>query len=195
LVEDLQNNSEMNCTVPRTVHTIGHSTRGIEGFTALLKTHAVTLVVDVRRWPASRRYPHFRREALMESLRAESIDYLWRGDLGGFRKPSADSQNTAWKIGAFRAYADFMLTPEFETIMQEMAQLAASKRITIMCAEAVPWRCHRQLLADAFLVRGFFVRHIIDDGCHEHHLPPFAMPKGKEIFYLASPQLEFAKQR
>jgi uncharacterized protein (DUF488 family) len=185
----------MNCTEPRTVHTIGHSTREIEDFMALLKTHAVSLVVDVRRWPASRRYPHFRREALSESLGDESIDYLWREDLGGFRKPSADSQNTAWKVGAFRAYADFMLTPEFETIMQEMAQLATSKRITIMCAEAVPWRCHRQLLADAFLVRNFSVRHIMNDGCHEHHLPPFAMPKGIKIFYPASPQLGLAKQR
>jgi uncharacterized protein (DUF488 family) len=185
----------MSCIVPRTVHTIGHSTRSIEDFTALLKTHAVTLVVDVRRWPASRRYPHFRREALSESLRNQSIDYRWREDLGGFRKPSADSQNMAWKVGAFRAYADFMLTPEFERIMQEMELLAASKRIAIMCAEAVPWRCHRQLLADAFLVRSFSVRHIMDDGCHEHHLPPFALRKGTEIFYPASPQLELAKRQ
>jgi uncharacterized protein (DUF488 family) len=185
----------MKCALPRTVHTIGHSTRAIEDFLTLLKTHNITLVVDVRRWPASRRYPHFRREALSEFLRNQSIDYLWRGDLGGFRKPSADSQNTAWKVGAFRAYADFMLTPEFETIMQEMEQLAASERVTIMCAEAVPWRCHRQLLADVFLVRGFSVRYIMDDGCHEHHLPPFAMRNGTEILYPASPQLELAKQR
>jgi uncharacterized protein (DUF488 family) len=156
----------MNCAVPKTVHTIGHSTRGIEDFLTLLKIHAVDLVVDVRRWPASRRYPHFRRESLSESLRNE---------------------NTAWKVGAFRAYADFMLTPEFEKIMHEMEPLAASKRITIMCAEAVPWRCHRQLLADTFLVRGFSVRHIMDDGCHEHHLPPFAMRKGTGIYYPASP--------
>ena len=185
----------MNCTVPRTVHTIGHSTRGIEDFTALLKTHAVILVVDVRRWPASRRYPHFCREALVEYLSNQSIDYLWREDLGGFRKPSGDSQNTAWKVGAFRAYADFMLTHEFETAMQEMEQLVANKRMVILCAEAVPWRCHRQLLADAFLVRGFSVRHIMDDGCHAHSLPPFAMPKGTKIFYPASPQLELTRQR
>jgi uncharacterized protein (DUF488 family) len=184
----------MKCAVPKIVHTIGHSTRGIEDFLALLKMHTVAFVVDVRRWPASRRYPHFGRESLSESLRNQSIDYLWREDLGGFRKPSADSQNTAWRVGAFRAYADFMLTPEFEKIMCEMEPLAASKRIAIMCAEAVPWRCHRQLLADAFLVRGFYVRHIMDDGCHEHHLPPFAMPKGTEIFYPASPQLELEKR-
>jgi uncharacterized protein (DUF488 family) len=111
------------------------------------------------------------------------MGYLWRGDLGGFRKPSADSPNTAWRVGAFRAYADFMLTPEFEVIMREMEQLVANHRIAIMCAEAVPWRCHRQLLADAFLVRGWPIRHILDDGCHEHKLPSFAEVEGKRIYY------------
>jgi uncharacterized protein (DUF488 family) len=185
----------MDCDLPRTVHTIGHSTRAIEDFALLLKAHKIELVVDVRRWPSSRRYPHFRREALAVSLNPSGMEYIWRGDLGGFRKPSADSQNTAWKVGAFRAYADFMLTPEFEKIMQEMERLVANKRIAIMCAEAVPWRCHRQLLADAFLVRGISVRHIMDDGCHGHKLPLFAIPKGTKIFYPVSPQLELTKQR
>jgi len=185
----------MNCEAPGTVHTIGHSTRAIEDFALLLKTHGIELVVDVRRWPSSRRYPHFRREALAASLNTSDIEYIWRGDLGGFRKTSADSQNTGWKVGAFRAYADFMLTPGFEKIMQEMEQLVASKRIAVMCAEAVPWRCHRQLLADAFLVRGFSVRHIMDNGCYEHKLPKFAIPKGTQISYPASSQLELTKQR
>src|SRR5262245_5872454 len=185
----------MDCVLPSTVHTIGHSTRAIEDFALLLKTHGIELVVDVRRWPSSHRYPHFRREALAASLNTSGIQYVWCGDLGGFRKPSVDSQNTAWKVGAFRAYADFMLTPGFEKIMQEMEQLVASKRIAIMCAEAVPWRCHRELLADAFLVRGFSVRHIMDNGCHEHKLPPFAIPNGTAIFYPASPQLELTKTR
>jgi len=145
----------MDCDLPRTVHTIGHSTRSIEDFALLLTAHNIKLVVDVRRWPSSRSYPHFRREALAASLISDGIEYIWREDLGGFRKPSADSQNTAWKVSAFRAYADFMLTPEFEKIMQEMEQLVANKRIAIMCAEAVPWRCHRQLLADAFLFAAF----------------------------------------
>jgi uncharacterized protein (DUF488 family) len=184
----------MNCPALGAVHTIGHSTRAIEVFVALLEAHNVELLVDVRRWPTSKRYPHFHRESLANTLGHEQIAYVWRGDLGGFRKPSADSQNTAWKVGAFRAYADFMLTPGFERIMQEMEQLVASKRIAIMCAEAVPWRCHRQLLADAFLVRGFSVRHIMNDGCHEHHLPPFALPKGTEIFYPASPQFDLTKK-
>jgi uncharacterized protein (DUF488 family) len=142
----------MDCDSPKIVHTIGHSTRAIEDFALLLKTHGIELVVDVRRWPSSRRYPHFRREELAASLNTSGIEYIWHGDLGGFRKPSTDSQNTGWRVGTFRAYADFMLTPEFERIMQEMEQLAGNKRIAIMCAEAVPWRCHRQLLADAFLI-------------------------------------------
>jgi uncharacterized protein (DUF488 family) len=184
----------MSCDLPNTVHTIGHSTRSIEDFLALLASHGIEALIDVRRWPSSRRYPQFGGKALEGSLNKDGIHYIWRGDLGGFRKPSADSQNTAWKVGAFRAYADFMLSPEFERIMQEVEELAANKKIAIMCAEAVPWRCHRQLLADAFLIRGFSVRHIMDDGCHEHHLPPFAVSKGTKIFYPASAQLELTKR-
>jgi uncharacterized protein (DUF488 family) len=185
----------MSCDGTGIVHTIGHSTRTIDAFVELLKAHGIELLVDVRRWPASRRHPHFRRETLEASLREHEIDYIWRGDLGGFRKPSPDSHNTAWKVGAFRAYADFMLTPEFEQIMNEMEQRIAGRRSAFMCAEAVPWRCHRQLLADAFLVRGFSVRHIMDDGCHEHRLPPFAMPEGTKISYPAAAQFELIKHR
>jgi uncharacterized protein (DUF488 family) len=171
------------CEHLRTIHTIGHSTRTSETFLALLNAHKVKLLLDVRRWPASRRYPHFHREALSASLRTMEIEYIWRGDLGGFRKPSPDSPNTAWRVGAFRAYADFMLTPEFEKIMEAIQAVASQKRIAIMCAEAVPWRCHRQLLADAFLIRAWSVRHILDDGCHEHELPAFAKPEGMRIYY------------
>jgi uncharacterized protein (DUF488 family) len=163
---------------------VGHSTRALETFVALLKVHAIQLIVDVRRWPASRRYPHFNREALASSLKTNGVDYLWRGDLGGFRKPSPDSPNTAWRVGAFRAYADFMLTQEFEPIIRAVENTATTQRIALMCAEAVPWRCHRQLLADAFLVRGWSVRHIMVDGCHEHSLPAFATVKeGTRILY------------
>jgi uncharacterized protein (DUF488 family) len=174
----------MNCDSSRTVHTVGHSTRALEIFVALLKVHAIQLIVDVRRWPASRRYPHFNREALTSSLKMNGVDYLWRGDLGGFRKPSPESPNTAWRVGAFRAYADFMLTQEFEPIIRGVENNATTQRIALMCAEAVPWRCHRQLLADAFIVRGWSVRHIMDDGCHEHRLPAFATVKeGTRIYY------------
>ena len=165
------------------VHTIGHSTRTNETFVALLQGRAIELLIDVRRWPASRRQPQFNREALAESLQVRGIAYLWRGDLGGFRKPAADSVNTGWQVGAFRAYADFMLTAEFETIMKDIERLAHEKRAALMCAEALPWQCHRQLLADAFFVRGWQVRHIVDGGCREHKLAPFARPEGTRIIY------------
>ena len=173
----------MDCEPANTVHTVGHSTRTSDAFAALLDTHQIELVIDVRRWPASGRYPHFNREALAQSLAQKGIDYLWRQDLGGFRKAAAESPNTAWRVATFRAYADFMLTPEFEKIIKELEPISANHRSAIMCAEAVPWRCHRQLLADAFLVRGWSVRHIMDDGCHEHKLPPFAQTEGMRIFY------------
>lgn len=173
----------MNCNISRTIHTIGHSTRSIDAFLGLLKAHSVELLIDVRRWPASKRNPQFQREALAKSLQENSLTYLWRRDLGGFRKPAPDSVNTAWQVGAFRAYADFMLSDEFVSIAREIAELARSKRAALMCAEAVPWQCHRQLLADAFLVRSWSVRHIMDDGCREHRLPPFARPEGERIVY------------
>jgi uncharacterized protein (DUF488 family) len=173
----------VSCEFPHTIHTVGHSTRTVGVLIELLKAHDIEMVVDVRRWPASRRLPHFNRESLTTELKTAGIDYLWRGDLGGFRKPAPDSPNTAWRVGAFRAYADFMLTPEFPTIMTEVGELAATRRITFLCAEAVPWRCHRQLLADAFLAREWEVRHIMDNGCHEHKLPPFAQLEGNQIYY------------
>lgn len=181
----------MDCTHPRTIHTIGHSTRAIDTFLELLKTHGIDLVMDVRRWPSSRRFPHFGREPLIASLAGQGMAYVWREDLGGFRKPSADSPNTAWRAGAFRAYADFMLTPAFDQIMEELQRLARRQRMAILCAEAVPWRCHRQLLADAFVARGWSVRHILDEGCEAHRLPPFARPSGTRILYpvgVARPQ-------
>jgi uncharacterized protein (DUF488 family) len=174
-----------DCTDPKTIHTIGHSTRALETFLALLKTHGIDLLVDVRRWPSSRRFPHFGQEKLAASLAPEGMGYLWRGDLGGYRTPASDSPNTAWRTGAFRAYADFMLTPDFHRIMEELQGLAATRRIAVMCAEALPTRCHRQLLADAFLVRGWSVRHIFEDRCEEHELPPFARRSGTRILYPA----------
>lgn len=171
------------CAATGTVHTVGHSTRSLEAFLALLGAHRVEVVVDVRRWPTSRRFPHFRREALETSLREAGIGYVWRPDLGGYRRPEGDSPNTGWRVGAFRAYADFMLTPEFDRIMDELQALARSSRIALMCAEAVPWRCHRQLLSDAFLVRGYGVRHITDRSCEPHRLPKFARVSGTRIIY------------
>jgi len=175
------------CRAPRVVHSIGHSTRSAETFLALLRAHAVQVVVDVRRWPASRRFPHFRREALEELLADAGIGYVWRQDLGGYRSPGPGSPNTAWRVGAFRAYADLMLTADFQMALETVVELAAARPTAMMCAEALPWRCHRQLLADAFTVRGWSVRHILESGCSEHRLPPFAQPIGTRIVYPASP--------
>jgi uncharacterized protein (DUF488 family) len=176
----------MNCEGTRIVHTVGHSTRTIDDLIELLNTHRVEWVIDVRRWPMSRRYPHFNRETLAASLQGSGIGYTWRPDLGGFRKAAPDSPNTAWRVATFRAYADYMLTSPFATIIEELESLAASQRITLMCAEAVHWRCHRQLIADAFLVRGWNVQHIRNDGCHEHKLPSFAQIEGIKIIYSES---------
>lgn len=178
----------MNCGSQPSIHTIGHSTRTIEAFVESLKGHGIDLLVDVRRWPASRRCPQFHREALAASLSVAGIQYLWRGDLGGFRKPAADSANTGWRVATFRAYADFMMTPQFDEIMNEMAALARKCSVALMCAEAVPWRCHRRLLADAFLVRGWPVRHIMERSCEAHVLPAFAEPIGKQIIYRETDQ-------
>ena len=173
----------MDCESPRTIHTTGHSTRSIELFVDLLRAHKIELLVDVRRWPVSKRFSHFDREQLCATLQTCGIGYEWRGDLGGFRKTSRDSPNTGWKIDTFRAYADFMLTAQFARIIKELAMDVERNRSALMCAEAVPWRCHRQLLADAFLVRGFSVYHIMDDGCYPHRLPVFARVEGEKILY------------
>jgi uncharacterized protein (DUF488 family) len=174
---------DVDCDERRIVHTVGHSTRSLETLVRLLRDHAIALLVDVRRWPVSRRYPHFRRESLELALAQEPVEYQWRGDLGGYRTPAPDSPNAGWRVGAFRAYADFMLTPEFDRIMRELEAAATRARLAVMCAEAMPWRCHRQLLADAFTVRGWAVRHILDQGCTPHRLPPFARPEGMRIRY------------
>ena len=176
----------MNCDSLQTIHTVGHSTRTIAGLSGLLEAHRIELLIDVRRWPMSKRYPHFNRETLAASLSGIGIDYIWRQDLGGFRKAAADSPNSAWRVATFRAYADFMLTDDFVRIIGEVEQLAARQRSVLMCAEAVPWRCHRQLLADALLVRGWNALHIMDDGCHTHKLPAFARLEGMRIVYTAS---------
>ena len=172
-----------DCAASGVIHTIGHSTHTIEQFISLLALHQIDLLIDVRRWPMSKRNPQFNRETLAASLKENRIAYLWRQDLGGFRKAAPDSLNTAWRVLAFRAYADFMLTAEFAKAIAEIEALARGRRIALMCAEAVHWQCHRQLLADAFLVRDWTVLHIRDDDCHEHSLTPFARTEGMRITY------------
>lgn len=151
------------------VLTIGHSTRALDELIALLREHRIDLVVDVRTYPGSRRHPQFDREALEASLPAAGIEYRHEPALGGRRSPSPDSPNTAWRVAGFRAYADHMATTEFGGALERLLELARTRRPAIMCAEAVPWRCHRQLIADALVAAGAEVRHVLGPGRAERH--------------------------
>ncbi len=148
--------------------SIGHSTRDLSDFIALLKENGVERLADIRRYPGSRRYPHFSREALSLSLPAEGIEYLHMPELGGRRKPLPDSRNTAWRNEQFRAYADHMASDEFRQAIDTLVD--SPKRTAYMCAEAVPWRCHRQLVSDELVRRGFEVVHILGKGQTQPHL-------------------------
>jgi uncharacterized protein (DUF488 family) len=166
------------------VLTIGHSTRGIDEFIALLKTHGVGRLVDIRTVPKSRRNPQFDTEALADSLKRAGIEYIHMSDLGGLRHPRKDSTNSAWRNDSFRGYADYMETPEFDHALERLLQLAAERRTTIMCAEAVPWRCHRSLVADAIVACGHDVEHILGDARLDRHmLTPFARIEGRRVTY------------
>jgi uncharacterized protein (DUF488 family) len=147
--------------------TVGHSTRAAQELLALLREASVPLLVDVRRFPGSRRHPQFAREALSRALEAEGIAYRHEPDLGGRREARPDSSNLAWRNAAFRGYADHMATPEFERALDGL--LAAPPRTAVMCAEALPWRCHRQLIADALVARGADVRHLLAPGRQQPH--------------------------
>lgn len=145
-----------------TVWTIGHSTHGAEDFLAILRAHGIEAVADVRRFPGSRRHPHFGRDALCALLAAAGIDYHGFPGLGGRRTPRPDSRNSAWRNAAFRGYADYMETPDFGEAMRRLEQLAATRRTAILCAEALWWHCHRALISDCLKARGVEVLHITD---------------------------------
>ena len=145
---------------PTTIWTIGHSTRAIEEFLSLLAGSRIETIADVRSFPGSRRYPQYGREALAATLAAHAIGYHWLPALGGRRKASPDSPNTAWRNASFRGYADYMSSTQF---VQGLAELSENKaRTAIMCSEALWWRCHRSMIADALCVRGIKVVHILD---------------------------------
>ncbi|HEX5759713.1 MAG TPA: DUF488 domain-containing protein [Thermoanaerobaculia bacterium] len=151
------------------VHTAGHSTRTADELLALLAGAGVELLVDVRRFPASRRHPQFGREALAAALAAAGIEYRHEPDLGGRRAPRPDSPHTAWRVAAFRGYADHMETPEFAAALARLEALAAARRTAVLCAEALPHRCHRRLIADALVARGHEVVHLLAPGRAEQH--------------------------
>ncbi|VVB90498.1 Uncharacterised protein [uncultured archaeon] len=166
------------------VMTIGHSTRTLEFFTRMLKAHEVTLVVDIRTVPRSKHNPQFNKETLSDELKAAGIKYIHMPGLGGLRHPLPDSQNTGWKNNSFRGFADYMQTEEFEDNLKTLINLAGQGRIALMCAEAVPWRCHRSLIADALVIRDIKVEHIMSlSRTQPHKLTPFASVKDLHIMY------------
>jgi uncharacterized protein (DUF488 family) len=146
-----------------TVFTIGHSTREADDLVELLGRNGVDLLIDVRRYPASRRHPHFSREPLAERLEAAAIGYRHAPELGGRRESAPDSPNRGWRNAGFRAYADYMGTAGFRAALDRVMEDAERHTVALMCAEAVPWRCHRNLISDALAARGVEVRHILSD--------------------------------
>ncbi len=166
------------------VCTIGHSNRSLGAFVDLLRSNAIVRVLDVRTVPRSRHNPQFNRETLAESLSALEIGYTHLPGLGGLRHARADSPNTGWTNLSFRGYADYMQSPEFAANLQEVVELAQNDCCALMCAEAVPWRCHRSLIGDALLVRDVRVEDIIGPGRRKPHtLTAFARVDGMQITY------------
>jgi uncharacterized protein (DUF488 family) len=166
--------------------TIGHSTRSAAEFISILKAHGVGSLVDVRRFPGSRRVPQFNADALGPELTSQGIDYTPLPILGGRRKPKADSINTGWRNASFRGYADYMQTPDFEQGLEQLIEIASRKPAAIMCAEAVPWRCHRSLIGDAMIVRGWQVIDLMNErSAKPHKLTDFASVDGTRLTYPA----------
>ena len=179
------------------VLTIGHSTRTLDEFIALLKAHAVTCVVDVRTIPRSRHNPQFNKDSLPDSLKKAGLGYVHMPGLGGLRHAKRDSLNAGWRNASFRGYADYMQTPEFEKHIEELIQLAKEHRIALMCAEAVPWRCHRSLIGDALdrsrnSHRG---HHESEAVARLHTLTPFAKVHGTTVTYPAENSLKSQRKR
>ncbi len=169
---------------PLRIFSIGHSTRAFDEFAGLLATHGVRQVADVRTIPRSRRHPQFERDALGGALEARGIAYRHMPGLGGLRRPRRDSPNTGWRNDSFRGYADYMGTPAFEEALEDLIAFASSAPTAVMCAEAVWWRCHRSLIADALVVRGVEVCHITSAAAPaRHHLNQMARIVDRRITY------------
>ncbi len=174
-----------------TVWTLGHSNRTWAEFVALLREAGIELVADVRRFPGSRRFPHFAAQAMQPALAAEGIGYRHFPQLGGRRgRPKAGSPNRGWRVAGFNAYADHMATAQFQQGLAELLQVARQRRTALLCAEALPWRCHRQLLADALLVQGAEVVHLLGPGRRQpHRLSPVARVDQGRLTYPGEPLL------
>ena len=169
---------------PLIVLTIGHSTRSIDEFIRLLKMHGVRRVVDVRTIPKSRHNPQFNRDRLSGTLHRARIHYSHLAGLGGLRTARRDSPNVGWRNASFRGYADYMQTTAFRRSLERSIELARQERVVLMCAEAVPWRCHRSLIADALLARGIAVSEIASGvRARPHALTPWALVTGTQVTY------------
>ena len=167
-----------------TIWTIGHSTHPVEDFIAMLKAFDIQILADIRTIPKSRYNPQFGQAELSASLKTAGIKYIYMKNLGGLRPTHKDSPNGAWRNAGFRGYADYMQTDEFKGAVDELVALARTGRTAIMCAEAVPWRCHRSLVADALLVRDIAVEDIMSETqSTPHHMTKFAKVTGMEILY------------
>jgi uncharacterized protein (DUF488 family) len=171
------------------VLTVGHSTRSLAEFLELLKAHGVQRVVDVRTLPRSRRNPQFNADTLPAALEAAGIGYLPLPGLGGLRRPGPGSDNAGWRNRSFRGYADYIQSAEFESNLETVLTLAGRETVALMCAEAVPWRCHRSLIADALLVRGVPVDHLLSIKRRQPHaLTPWAQVEGTRLTYPPQPE-------
>lgn len=169
---------------PSVIYSIGHSTHAADTFLALLETHGIRQLADVRTVPGSRRHPHFSKERLSASLAEHGIRYQHFPGLGGLRKPRRNSVNTAWRHDGFRGYADYMQTLPFRQAIEELEEFALVAATTVMCAEAVWWQCHRRLLSDALIVRRVPVLHILSaESPKPHELSEFARENGDGVMY------------
>ena len=170
------------------IFAIGHSTRPADAFVDLLRSVGVTVLADVRTIPRSRANPQFEQPALARALEQAGIAYVHLPQLGGLRHARRDSPNGGWRNASFRGYADYMQTPEFEEGLCQLRALAKAGPVAIMCAEAVPWRCHRSLISDALLARGVVVEHVVGKGkTRPHRLTPFARIDGRRVTYPPAP--------
>lgn len=158
----------------KTIWTIGHSTRKFEEFLELLQSQNIQTLVDVRHYPGSRKFPQYNKENLREALQKENIGYIHLVDLGGRRKPEPNSKNDAWRNASFQGYADYMETEPFHNALQTLKEIASTQKTVIMCSEAVWWRCHRSMIADALKTEGWTVLHIISENNVPRH--PFTSP-------------------
>jgi uncharacterized protein (DUF488 family) len=176
---------------PFAIRTIGHSTRPIEEFVSILKVHKIRRLIDVRTVPRSSHNPQFNRDNLPASLETAGIQYQHMPGLGGLRRPRPDSINKGWRNASFRGFADYMQTPQFLENLEKLIELAREEPAAIMCAEAVPWRCHRSLIADALLARGIPVEEILSaTNARPHSMTPFAKVEGTQVTYPDAENLE-----